>query len=76
MPPKKRVRKKLTQDQSDGEVAWKHRYIDLYDCYLDFHDKVRLVCGLLSLGNQEDASRICGDIVAHYEKEERELLKC
>lgn len=76
MPPKKRVRRKLTPDQSDGEVAWRHRYVDLYDCYLNFHDKLRLVSGLISLGNHEDASGICGDIIEHYEKEERELLRC
>ena len=76
MPPKKRTRRKLTQEESDGDVAWKHRYIELYDRYCDIHDEVRILCGLHSLGSHDEASGMCGAILDRYDKEVRELVGC
>lgn len=76
MPPKKRVRRKLTQEDSDGAVAWKMRYIDLYDRYCDIHEDVRILCGLHSIGSHDEATNMCGAILDRYDKEIRELVRC
>lgn len=76
MPPKKRVRRKLTKEESDGDVAWKMRYIELYDRYTDIHEEVRILCGLHSIGSHDEASGMCEDILSRYDKEIRELLRC
>ena len=76
MPPKKRQRRKLTQEESDGDVAWKMRYIELYDRYTDVHEEVRILCGFHSIGSHDEASGMCGAMLDRYDKEIRELVRC
>ena len=76
MLPKKRTRRKLTAEQSDGEQAWKHRYIDLYGRYCDIHEDVRILCGLHSIGSHDEAGGMCGAILDRYDKEIRSLVRC
>lgn len=76
MPLKKRVRRKVTAEESDGEVAWKKRFIDLYDRYMDIHEDVRIMCGLHSIGSHDEASAMCGAVLDRYDDEIRKLVKC
>lgn len=76
MPPKKRTRRKLTREESDGDVAWKMRYIELYDLYEDIHEDIRITCGLHSIGSHDEASGMCAAILDRYNKETKKLLGC
>jgi len=76
MLPKKRVRRKLTLEESDGDVAWRMRYIELYDRYTDVHEEVRILCGLHSIGSHDEASGMCSAILERHDKEIRELVRC
>ena len=76
MLPKKRTRRKLTLEESDGDVAWKMRYIELYDRYTDVHEEVRILCGLHSIGSHDEASGMCSAILERHDKEIRELVRC
>ena len=76
MPPKKRVRRKLTLEESDGAAAWKLNYIELYDLYCNIHEDIRILCGLHSLGSHDEAAGMCTAILDRYDAEIRELVKC
>jgi hypothetical protein len=73
---KKRTRRKVTAEQSDGDVAWKHRYIDLNERYLNIHEDIRILCGLHSLGSHEEAHAMCGNLLDRFDRELTELVKC
>ena len=72
----KRTRSKLTPDYSDGDGAWKLRYVDLYDRYCDIHEDVRILCGLHSLGSHDEAGGMCEAILDRYDQEVRKLVEC
>jgi hypothetical protein len=72
----KRTRSKLTPEFSDGDGAWKLRYVELYDRYCDLHEDVRILCGLHSLGSHDEAGGMCGAILDRYDQEVRKLVRC
>jgi hypothetical protein len=76
MLPKKRTRRKLTAAESDGDGAWKLRYINLYDRYCDIHEDVRVLRGLHSIGSHDEAGGLCGAILDRYDQEVKELVRC
>lgn len=74
---KVRPRKKRNTDpaQSDGEVAWRNRYIDLYEAQCTAYDKHRLALEAIDAGESERAAELLEGLVAAHEEEVRQLLK-
>ena len=72
-----KARKKRNSDpaQSDGEVAWRRRYIDLYDEQCNAYDKHRLALEAIDAGDVDRASELLEGLVAAHEEEVRKLLK-
>lgn len=71
------TRKKRNSDpaQSDGEVAWRRRYIELYDEQCNAYDKHRLALEAIDAGEPERAAELLESLVATHEEEVRKLLK-
>lgn len=76
MPIKKRTRRKLTLEESDGQEAWRSRFIELYDRYCDIHESLRIMNGLYALGSFDVATDMCGGLLVRYEKEVEEMVRC
>jgi hypothetical protein len=71
---KKRTRKKLTEEESDGAQAWKHRFVDSYDRELAMVDHLRTVVGLIELFNYGDAKSMLLSVIERHDQETKELV--
>jgi hypothetical protein len=72
---KKRTRRKLTEDESDGAQAWKNRFVDSYDRECDVADNLRVVVGLIDLFNYGDAKSMLTSVIDRHDKETEALFK-
>lgn len=74
---KVRTRKKRNTDpaQSDGEVAWRNRYIGLYEAQCNAYDKHRLCLEAIDANDPERAVELLEELVAAHEEEVRQLVK-
>ncbi len=72
---KKRTRRKLTQEESDGAQAWKNRFVDSYDRELAMVDHLRTAVGLIELFNYGDAKAMLQSVISRHDQETKELLK-
>ena len=72
------LKKKRTRNndpaQSDGEVAWRKRFIDLYDNVCKTYDSHRLALEAIDAGNMDRASDILERLVSEYEDDVRRLV--
>ena len=73
---KKRTRRKLTKDESDGAQAWKNRFVDSYDRELSIVDNLRVAVGLIDLFNYGDAKAMLTSVIDRHDKETKELVRC
>lgn len=73
MPPKKRTRRKLALEESDGAKAWRSHYRDLFERYLDLHDNMKTICGLFSMKSYDEAEAFCASLLARFDHEEETL---
>jgi DNA-binding GntR family transcriptional regulator len=72
-----KTRKKRNTDpaQSDGEVAWRKRYIELYDQQCNAYDAHRLCLEAIDANEPERAAELLEGLVAAHEEEVRQLVK-
>lgn len=77
MKTAQKTRKKRNTDpaQSDGEVAWRSRYIGLYEAQCDAYDKHRLALEAIDAGESERAAELLEELVTAHEEEVRQLVK-
>jgi DNA-binding GntR family transcriptional regulator len=72
------LKKKRTRNndptQSDGEVAWRKRFIDLYDNVCQTYDSHRLALEAIDGGDHDKASEILERLVSEYEDDVRRLV--
>ena len=47
---------------------------NLYDQWLDAHDRLKIICGLLELGNLEQAKIMSDHLLGKFEAEKKQLL--
>jgi DNA-binding GntR family transcriptional regulator len=75
---KARIRKKRNTDpaQSDGEIAWRKRYIELYDQQCNAYDAHRLCLEAIDGSDPERAIELLEGLVAAHEEEVRQLVNC
>jgi len=71
---KKRTRRKLTEDESDGAQAWKNRFVDSYDRECDVADNLRVVVGLIDLFNYGDAKSMLQSVIDRHDKDFAAIL--
>jgi hypothetical protein len=71
---KKRQRRKLTEEESDGAQAWKNRFVDSYDRELTMVDHLRTVVGLIELFNYGDAKSMLLSVIERHDHETKELV--
>jgi hypothetical protein len=71
---KKRQRRKLTEEESDGAQAWKNRFVDSYDRELTMVDHLRTVVGLIELFNYGDAKSMLESVIERHDHETKELV--
>jgi hypothetical protein len=71
---KKRQRRKLTENESDGAQAWKNRFVDSYDRELTMVDHLRTVVGLIELFNYGDAKSMLLSVIERHDHETKELV--
>jgi len=71
---KKRTRRKLTEDESEGAQAWKNRFVDSYDRELAMVDHIRTVVGLIELFNYGDAKALAQSVIERHDRETKELV--
>jgi hypothetical protein len=73
---KKRTRRKLTKEESEGAQAWKNRFVDSYDRELTLVDHLRTAVGLIELFNYGDAKSMLQAVIDRHEQETKELVRC
>jgi len=65
------LKKKRTRNNdpahSDGEVAWRKRFIELYDNVCKTYDTHRLILEAIDAGDTEKAVEILERLVSEYE---------
>ena len=71
---KKRQRRKLTEEESDGAQAWKNRFVDSYDRELAMVDHLRVIVGLIDLFNYGDAKSMLQAVIERHDQETKELV--
>jgi hypothetical protein len=71
---KKRTRRKLTKEESEGAQAWKNRFVQSYDRELSIVDNLRVAVGLIDLFNYGDAKSMVQSIIDRHDQETKELL--
>ncbi len=71
---KKRTRRKLSKEESEGAQAWKNRFVQSYDRELSIVDNLRVAVGLIDLFNYGDAKSMVQSIIDRHDQETRELL--
>lgn len=59
---------------SDGEVAWRKRFIEMYDAQCKQYDSHRLALEAIDSGNLERAVELIEELVASHEEEVRKLV--
>lgn len=72
---KKRQRRKLSENESDGAQAWKNRFVDSYDREIALIDHLRTVVGLIELFNYGDAKAMVQAVIDRHDRETADLLK-
>ena len=72
---KKRTRRKLTEEESDGAQAWKNRFVDSYDRELTLVDHLRTVVGLIELFNYGDAKAMLQNVIDRHDRETADLVR-
>ncbi len=73
MLKKKRTRNN-DPNQSDGEVAWRKRFIELYDNVCKTYDSHRVALEAIDAGDPERATDILERLVSEYEDDVRRLV--
>jgi hypothetical protein len=73
----KAQRKKRNTDpeHSDGEVAWRNRYVDLYEMQCAAYDKHNECLEALDASAVDRAVEILEGLVASFEEDVRQLVK-
>jgi len=71
---KKRTRRKLSEEESDGAQAWKNRFVDSYDREITMIDHLRTVVGLIELFNYGDAKMMLQSVIERHDRETKELV--
>jgi hypothetical protein len=71
---KKRTRRKLSKEESEGAQAWKNRFVQSYDRELSIVDNLRVAVGLIDLFNYGDAKSMVQSIIDRHDQETKELL--
>jgi hypothetical protein len=71
---KKRTRRKLTKEESEGAQAWKNRFVESYDRELSIVDNLRVAVGLIGLFNYGDAKEMLQSVIDRHDQETKELL--
>lgn len=71
---KKRTRRKLTEEESEGAQAWKNRFVDSYDREITMIDHLRTVVGLIELFNYGDAKMMLQSVIERHDRETKELV--
>jgi len=71
---KKRTRRKLTKEESEGAQAWKNRFVESYDRELAIVDNLRVAVGLIDLFNYGDAKSMVQSVIDRHDQETKELL--
>lgn len=59
---------------SDGEVAWRKRFIEMYDAQCKQYDAHRMTLEAIDSGNLERAVELLEELVANHEDEVRKLV--
>jgi hypothetical protein len=71
---KKRTRRKLSKEESEGAQAWKNRFVQSYDRELSIVDNLRVAVGLIDLFNYGDAKSMVQSVIDRHDQETKELL--
>jgi hypothetical protein len=71
---KKRTRRKLSKEESEGAQAWKNRFVQSYDRELSIVDNLRVAVGLIDLFNYGDATSMVQSVIDRHDQETKELL--